>query len=185
LHFVDAHVGCGDQADSFDRRVLRADVAGHESAHAVADEDDVGGIGAELARVGGVAQVSDGGLRVFDGVGEGEVAGRAPGAAVVEVDDVPAIAADGLREVEIFFIAGEAVKKDDDRVWACSLGDVGEGVEHGSVAGDLKGLHCGWIGFVGRGVGGYGRGELLRVEREMERGAQKCGGNEEAGWAHG
>jgi len=69
---------------------------------------------------------------------EGEVAGGAPGAAVVEVDDVPAIAADGLREVEILFIAGEAVKEEDDRVRSCSFGDVGEGVERGSVAGIWK-----------------------------------------------
>ena len=75
LHFVDAHVGCGDQPDGLDGGVLRADVAGHEAAHAVADENDVGGVGAELFRVGGVAQVGDGGLRVLNGVGEGEVAG--------------------------------------------------------------------------------------------------------------
>jgi hypothetical protein len=34
-------------------------------------------------------------------------------------------------------------------VWACSLGDVGEGVEHGTVAGDLKGFHRGWVGLIG------------------------------------
>jgi hypothetical protein len=123
--------------------------------------------------MGGVAQIGDGGLGVFDGVGEGEVAGGAPGAAVVEVDDVPAITADGLREVKIFFVAGEAVKKEDDGVRACSFGDVGEGVEHGSVAGDLEGLHGGGIGLVGRGVGGDSRWEFLCVKREMERGAEK------------
>ena len=176
MHFVDAHIGCGDQADGFDGGVLRADVAGHEAAHAVADEDDVGGVGAELFRVGGVAQIGDGGLGVFDGVGEGEVAGRAPGAAVVEVDDVPAVAADGLGEVEILFVAGEAVKEEDDGVRACSLGDVGEGVEHGAVAGDLEGLHRGGIGFVGGGVGGDGRGKFLGRKRERKQGAQKCGG---------
>ena len=40
-----AHVGGGDEADGFDGGVLRADVAGHEAAHAVADEDEVGGVG--------------------------------------------------------------------------------------------------------------------------------------------
>ena len=170
LHSVDAHVGCGDQADSFDGRFLCADVSGHEAAHTVADENDVGGVGAEFARVGGVAQVGDGGLRVFDGVSEGEVAGRAPGAAVVEVNDVPTVAADGLREIEILFVAGEAVKEEDDRVWACSLGDVGKGVEHGSVAGDLKALHSGWVCLVWPGVRGDGGGELLRLERKTKRG---------------
>ena len=111
LDGVDAHVGRGDEADGFDGWILRGGVSGHESAHAVADEDDVGGVGAELFRVGGIAQVGDGGLGVFDGVGEGEVAGRTPGAAIVEVDDVPAVAANGLGEVEILFVAGEAVEK--------------------------------------------------------------------------
>jgi len=76
-----------------------------------------------------------------------------------------------LREVEILFIAGEAVKEEDDRVRSCSFGDVGEGVERGSVAGDLEGLHGGGIGLVGCGVGGDGGGELLRGKREVERGA--------------
>src|SRR5205807_1419711 len=53
LHFVDPHVGGGDEADGFDGGILRAGVAGHESAHAVADEDDVGGFGAEFFRVDG------------------------------------------------------------------------------------------------------------------------------------
>jgi hypothetical protein len=85
-----------------------------------------------------------------------------------------------LREVEILFVAGEAVKKEDDRVRACSFGDVGEGVEHGSVTGNLEGFHCCGIGFVGRGVSCDGRRELLRLKREMKRGAQKCEVNEDA-----
>ena len=90
-----------------------------------------------------------------------------------------------MREVEILFVAGEAVKQEDDGVWACSLGDVGEGVEHGAVAGNLEGLHGGGIGFVGRGVGGDGRGEFLRVKRMMKRRAQKCRGKDEAMGTHG
>ena len=53
-------------------------------------------IGAQVIGVGGIAHVGDGGLRIFDAVGEGEIAGRAPGAAIVEVEDVPAGAAQGL-----------------------------------------------------------------------------------------
>src|SRR5260370_15392482 len=105
------------------------------------DENEKGRVGAEFARVGGVAQVGDGGLSVFDGVGEGEVAGGAPGAAVVEVDDVPAVAADGLGDVEILFVAGEAVEEEDDGGGAGAFGDVGAGLDHGAVAGDLDGFH--------------------------------------------
>lgn len=73
--FIDAHIGGGDEAYGFDGWVLRADVACDEAAHAVTDEDDVFGIGAELLCVSGVAHVGDCGLRVFDGVSEREVAG--------------------------------------------------------------------------------------------------------------
>jgi len=172
LQLIDAHVGGGDEADGFDGGVVGGDVAGHEAAHAVADEDDVGGVGAETLCVGRVAHVGDSGLGVFDGVGEGEVAGRAPGAAIVEVENVPSGAADGLGEVEILLVAGEAVEEDDDGMRACSGGDVDEGVEHGSVAGKLEALHGGGIGLVGCGVGGKRGGSGLRVE---------CGGAEERG----
>ena len=76
-----------------------------------------------------------------------------------------------MREVEVFFIAGKAVKQEDNGVRACSLGNVGEGVERGSVAGDLEGLHGSGIGFVRRGVRRDGGGELLRVKGEVNRGA--------------
>jgi len=186
LHFVDAHVGCGDQADGFDGGVLRGGVAGYEAAHAVTDEDDVGGVGAELFRVGWVAQVGDGGLRVFDGVGEGEVAGRAPGAAIVEVDDVPTVAANGLGEVEIFFVAGEAVEEEDDWMRAGAFGDVGEGVEHGAVAGDLEGLHGCGICFVGWWVGGDGcRGVGAGLGVEGQGGSEESGKDRELTQSHG
>jgi hypothetical protein len=60
-------------------------------------------------------------------------------------------------------------------VWACALGDVGEGVEHGSVAGDLKALHRGWVCLVWPGVRGDGGGELLRLESRTNRGEKKRG----------
>ena len=72
---VDGHGGGGDEDDGSDCGILRGGVAGEEAAHAVADEDEVGGIGAEAAGVGGIAEVGEGGLGVLDGVGEGEVAG--------------------------------------------------------------------------------------------------------------
>jgi hypothetical protein len=180
LHPVDTHVGCGDQADGSNGGILRSGVAGHESAHAVADKNDVGGVGSELFRVGSVAQIGDGGLRVFNRVGEGEVAGGAPGAAVVEVEDVPAVAADGLGEVEILFVAGEAVKKKDDRVRACSFRDVSEGVEHGPVAGNLEGFHGGGIGLVGWWILiECGDCVSSRLGMEGQRGSEEGGNDKE------
>jgi hypothetical protein len=175
LQAAGVEVGCGDGHDSLDCGVVRASLECHEAARAVTNENDVAGVGAELFGIGGIADIGDGGLSVFDGVSEGEVAGGALGATVLEVDHVPAIAADGLREVEILFVSGKAVEKDDDRMRACSGGDVGERVELGAVAGNLKGLHCGWVCLVWRRFGCDGRGKLLRVEWEDERHAEKCG----------
>jgi hypothetical protein len=66
---------------------------------------------------------------------------------------------------------------------SCSLCYIGEGVEHGAVAGDLEGLDCGGIGFVRRRIGGDGRRKLLG--RKMKRGAEKHGSSEEGVEAHG
>ena len=54
---------------------------------------------------------------------------------------------------------------------AGTFGEVGEGVEHGTVAGDLEGLHGGGVLFVRGGVGGDGGGELLGLEWQMKSGA--------------
>ena len=138
----------------------------------------------KFLRVCGIAQVGDGGVGVFDGMGEGEVAGRTPGAAVVEVDDVPPIAADGLGEVEIFLVAGEAVQEEDYGMWCRAGSDIGDGVEERAVAGDLEGFEGGGIGLVVGGVGGDGGGKLLSIEGERKKGAEKRGG-EMAVKAHG
>ena len=136
----------------------------------MADENDVRRVGVEFLRISRIANVGDGGLHVFDGVGEGEVAGRAPGAAVVEVDDVPTGAADGLGEVEIFFVAGEAVEEKYDFVGSGSGCDIGDGVEQSAVAWDLECFEGGGVGLVGRGICGDGCGKLLRVKGSRKYG---------------
>jgi hypothetical protein len=88
-----------------------------------------------------------------------------------------------LREVKVLFVAGKAVKKEHDGVRPGSLGDIREGVEHGSVAGDLEGLDYGWINLVRCGICGDGRGKLLG--REMKRDTQERSGGDEAMEAHG
>ncbi len=164
------HVGGGDEDYGFDVGVfgvVGGDDGGDHAAHGVSGEDDASGVGAEVDGVGGVAEVGDGGVDVFDGVGEGEVAGAAPGAAVVEEEDVVAGAAEGLGEVEILLVAGEAVEEEDYGVRACSGGDVDEGVEEGAVAGELEGFDGGGIGRGVCGIGGDG-------SRGLGRGGKSC-----------
>jgi hypothetical protein len=184
LEFVYTHVCCGDEDDCLDGGILRGGVACDEAAHAVAEEDDVVGVGAEFFGVDGIAQVGDGGLCVLDGVGEGEVAGRAPGAAIVEEEDVVAVAAEGLGDVEVALVAGEAVEEDDDGMRAGTFGHIDECVEQGAVAGELEGLHGSGVGFVWRGVGCDGRWRLLGVHGGAEWEAEKQSRGKEGMDAH-
>ena len=115
----------------------------------------------EACSVGGIAEVSESGFGVLHGVAEGEAAGGSPGTAIVEVKDVPAGAADGLREVEVALVAGKAVEEDDRGVRGGAGGDVDEGIELVAVAGDLEGLRGGRVRGVGCGVGEDGGGSLL------------------------
>src|ERR1700753_3710389 len=97
-----------------------------------------------------------GGLGVCSGEEKGEGAGRAPGAAVVEGDDSPAGATDGLGKIEILFVAREPVEEENDWVRPGARCNVGDGIEGRAVAGDLEGCEGGGIGGVVRGVGGDG-----------------------------
>ena len=180
------HVGGGDEDDGFEPGVfgvLGGDDGGDHAAHGVSGEDEGAGVGAEFGRVGRDAEIGDGSVDVFDGVGEGEAAGRAPGAAVVEEEDVVTGATEGLRDIEIFFVAGEAVEEDDDGMRACSGGDVDDGVDEGAVAGELEGFDEGGMGFVG---GGVCRDGVLgwALGGEGERCGEDSGEGDELGEAH-
>ena len=151
-----SHVGGGDEVYGADFGVAGGYVGGDHASHGVADEDDGFGIGAELLCVDGVAEPGEGSFGVLDAVGEGEGARSAPGAAVVEVEYVPTGASDGLGEVEVPLVAGEAVEEDDGGVRAGAFGGVHEGIEESAVAGELEGFECGGGGFIGDGVRGEG-----------------------------
>ena len=87
----------------------------------------------------------------------------APGAAIVKVENVPARAANGLGEVEILFVAGEAVKKDDGGVIAGAGGEIEDAVHFSAVTGDGEFDEAGRVSGVERRVGGDGGGSGLRV----------------------
>ena len=86
-------------------------------------------------------------------------------------EDVPAVAAEGLREVDVLLVAGEAVEQDDGGMRLRAGGEEEEALDVAAVGGEdgfeiLRGC-----GGVGRGVGGDG-GLLLR---------EKCAGEERKG----
>lgn len=179
LYLVDGHVGGGDKADGLDVGVLRAGIASHESAHAVADEDDLFGIGTEAGGVCGVAEVGDGRLYVFDGVSKREIAWGSPAPAVVEEEHVVSSAAKGLSEIKIFLVTGKAMKQDDGGMRGRSSRDIDEGVEKRAVAGELEGVECSGVGAVGDGVGGDGGGDL-GVEGSGDKRADEKSSGEQA-----
>ncbi len=152
---------------------VRGGVEAEESAHAVADDGDFRRVGAVLLGVGGIAQEGDRGLRVFDGVAEGELAGAAPGAAIVRDEDVPPGAADGVGEIHVLFVAGKSVEKQDDGMRAGAGCEVEDGVEARVVADDVGRFHCGWEVFVARWIGDDRGGDVLRIRAD---GADARGG---------
>ena len=140
-------------------------------------------VGSELGGLVRIAQVGNGGFRIFDAVSEGEISGRTPRPAVVEVKDVPSRAPDRLRQIQVALVAGESMQQDDGRVRACSGGDVNKGVQQGAVTGKLEGLHRGGVGFIRRAVredsgilgdcggdGAEGCGEQGRGEQDSSSG---------------
>ena len=121
----------------------------------MADDDDAMGVDAVLLIVGGVEEEADLGVGVFGGVLEGEVAFDAPRAAIVHGEDVPAVGAKALREVEVLLKAGKAVEDDRGGVRACSRGEIEDAEEIAAVAGQ-NGL--------------LGRGRRVVDEEEQRRG---------------
>src|SRR5579859_1115477 len=109
LNLVDGHVGGGDEADGLDGGVLRAGITSHEAAHAVADKDDLFWINSKACCVAGIAKIRNGGVNIFDGMGEGEVAGRTPASAVVEVEHIVPGTAQRLGDIEVLLVAWESM----------------------------------------------------------------------------
>ena len=74
---------------------MRGGVGDNPASHAVTGEDHSLSVDAECGGVG--AKISEHGVRVFEVLGEAEVAGAAPRSAVVERHGIPSGASQGLR----------------------------------------------------------------------------------------
>src|SRR5215217_2117553 len=86
----------------------------------------------------------DGGGHVLECVSEGESPGAAPGASIVEVQHIHAGPAKCLSDVEVAFVAREAVQQNYCRMQSSALRQVEETVETGAAT--LEGK----LGSVGR-----------------------------------
>ena len=119
-------------------------------------------IDAVLLDVRRIAQKSNGGLSVLDGIGEGKSAGASLRAAIVREQDIPAGTLQDVSQIHVLFVTRESVEKECRRMWSATGSEIKDGVEPGAVAQNVRGFHdCGG-GLVGQGIGGDGGRELLR-----------------------
>jgi hypothetical protein len=93
---------------------VRCGVEAEETAHAVADDRDFRRVGAVFLSVGRISEECNCRLGIFDRVAKGEIAGAAPGSAIVRNENVPSGAADGVGEIHVLFVAGESVEQQND-----------------------------------------------------------------------
>ena len=113
---VGAHVPRIDQHHPRHVRVCRRIARRREAAHAMAADQDAVRIDAILRGVLGLAQEGHRRFGILDRAGEAESAGRAPTAAIVHRQHIPAGAPDRLRQVEILLVAGQAVQQQQRRL---------------------------------------------------------------------
>jgi len=95
----------------------------------VADEEDVPRIGPQRLGIRSIPQIRDRGLRILDRIAERKRPRRSPGPPVVEVEDIVSGPAQGLRQVKVALVSGEAVQKDNRRMRTCTGCDIDERIE--------------------------------------------------------
>jgi hypothetical protein len=153
-------------------------VGGHEAAHAVTGHHDPAGVDVILGGVGRIEQEGDRRLAVGAGVGERELAGAAPRAAIVDLQHVPAGPAHGLHQVDIGLVAGEAVQEQQGGVRLVARGQVHQGVDPRAAGREPEGGHVGRMDRIASRIGHHSLGD----RREARLGV---GGRGEAGQHHG
>ena len=71
-------------------------------------------------------------------MGEGELALAAPGAAIVEEEDVETVTAERLRDIKVFLVSRIAVKEDDRRVRALTICEIGDAIQPVTMAFEVQ-----------------------------------------------
>jgi hypothetical protein len=149
--------------------IVRGGVHNHPSTHAVPGNGYTMRVNAEPRGVPWIAEICEHGVGILEVLTETEHAGAAPRTAIIESDGIPPCAPDSLREIEIFFVAGQAVADDESGVRPSARGLVDDAIDEHAVSWDMQDSHFsrvsgigGWVGEDGRrnGLGGdAGRGK--------------------------
>src|SRR5580658_2222578 len=119
-------------------------------------------VNAEPRGVRGIAKISEDGVRVLEILRKTKHAGAAPRTAIIEGNGIPACAANGLREIKIFFVARQAVTDDERRVRPSSGRLVDDAIDEHAVRWAVQDAHFGRVSRVGRRVGEDGGRNGLR-----------------------
>src|SRR5579863_6612163 len=109
--------------------------SGHESAHAVPNDDDAARIDAVFLRVGWVEKKTHLRVRIFCAMLEREITLHSPGAAVMHGQHVPAVRTKVLRNVQILLKSRKAVEDDGRGMRPCAGSKVENAKQHFAVAG--------------------------------------------------
>ncbi len=129
LRNASSKIGSRNKGYSQDAMVSSRVLHCHESAHAVAYENNACGIKTHYLRDGWGAQITDCGSRVLDAMRIGEVSSRAPGTSVVEVEDIPPGTANILCQIEIALVTRKPMQQYHRWMRTGACGDVDERIE--------------------------------------------------------
>jgi hypothetical protein len=154
--------------------ILRCGVGDHPATHAVTGEDDAPGIDSKGCNVGRIAEKREHRAGVLKVLRKAEVARAAPGSAVVERHGIPAGAPQGLREIQILFVAGQAVADDYRWMRAGSGRLIDDAIDEEAVSGDVDHGHLSGMRLVRWRIGvdrlGDGLGGSESSEDQERRG---------------
>ena len=115
----------------------------------------------------------DGHIGILQRIGEGEFAGAAPGAAIVQRQHREAGAADRLGEIEILLVAGKAVEQHHGRMGHGAARRIEHRVHRRAMAVDAHIGHAGRMRLVGMGIDDHGAGRLGRAGDQRARPADR------------
>ncbi len=150
----------------------------HPTAHAVADDHQAPGVDAQGLGVLRIAHIGQGRIGVLQVLREAEDTGAAPGAAIIDGDHVPPGPADGLGQVQVLLVAGQAVEQDHGGMLAGPGGQIGDAIDLHPMAGNVQHLHARRMGRVRGRVGIDRRRNLAWRGRLGGAGGQQKGGGE-------
>jgi len=160
-----ARISHRDEDGADDPAIVRGSECGDPATHAVSADDESTRVDAETARVRGITEKGEHGIRVLEIVGEPELTWTAPRAAIVHGNGIPPIASYRLRDVEVLLVAGQSVKQHQRRMNAGARCQVRDAVDLYTTGRNVQDDHPRGMRAVTRRIYVDRARDLLRRER--------------------